>query len=120
MSNNKKFYIKNANGQSKSCLTIDTSNNLVIGEGMADASNHHTYLRGWDLTFQVYSGGNTTALTINSAGLVEIVQNDQGIKIGDAYIVWDSVNQALKVTGAGGAAMDFYATGGVSALGYSS
>lgn len=120
MSNNKRFYIKNANGQSKSCLTIDTSNNLVIGEGMADASNHHTYLRGWDLTFQVYSGGNTTALTINSAGLVEIVQNDQGIKIGDAYIVWDSVNQALKVTGANGAAMDFYATGGVSALGYSS
>ena len=120
MSNNKRFYIKNANGQSKSCLTIDTSNNLVIGEGMADASNHHTYLRGWDLTFQVYSGGNTTALTISSAGLVEIVQNDQGIKIGDAYIVWDSVNQALKVTGANGAAMDFYATGGVSALGYSS
>ena len=120
MSNNKRFYIKNANGQSKSCLTIDTSNNLVIGEGMADASNHHTYLRGWDLTFQVYSGGNTTALTINSSGLVEIVQNDQGIKIGDAYIVWDSINQALKVTGASGAAMDFYATGGVSALGYSS
>ena len=120
MSNNKRFYIKNANGQSKSCLTIDTSNNLVIGEGMADSSNHHTYLRGWDLTFQVYSGGNTTALTIDSNGLVTVVQGDQGIKIGDAYIVWDSVNQALKVTGAGGAAMDFYATGGVSALGYSS
>lgn len=120
MVNNSKIYIKNANGQAKSCLTIDTSNNLVIGESMADASNHHTYLRGWDLTLQVGSAGNTTALTINSAGLVEIVQNDQGIKIGDAYIVWDSVNQALKVTGAGGAAMDFYATGGVSALGYSS
>jgi hypothetical protein len=72
------------------------------------------------LTFQVYSGGNTTALTIDSNGLVTVVQGDQGIKIGDAYIVWDSVNQALKVTGANGAAMDFYATGGVSALGYSS
>jgi hypothetical protein len=120
MNNNSKIYIKNANGQSKSCLTIDTSNNLVIGESMADASTHHTYLRGWDLTFQVGSAGNTTGMTISSYGLVEIVQNDHGIKIGDAYIVWDSVNQALKVTGAGGAAMDFYATGGVSALGYSS
>lgn len=120
MDNDSRIYIRNANRQPKSCLTIDTSNNLVIGEGMADASTHHTYLRGWDLTFQVYSGGNRTALTIDQNGLVTVVQSDQGIKIGDAYIVWDSVNQALKVTGANGAAMDFYATGGVSALGYSS
>ena len=114
------YIIDKAHGDPKSCLTIDSSNNLVIGEGMADASIYHTYLRGWDLTFQVGSGGNTTALTIDSNGLVTVVQGDQGIKIGDAYIVWDSVNQALKVTGANGAAMDFYATGGVSALGYSS
>ena len=121
INNGSRIYIRDkAHGDPKSCLTIDSSNNLVIGEGMADANIYHTYLRGWDLTFQVYSGGDRTALTIDSNGLVTIVQNDQGIKIGDAYIVWDSVNQALKVTGAGGAAMDFYATGGVSALGYSS
>ena len=42
------------------------------------------------------------------------------LQIGDARLVWDSANNALKVVKADGSAVNFYATGGVSALGYSS
>lgn len=40
--------------------------------------------------------------------------------IGGCRLVWDSANNALKVEKADGTAANFYATGGVSALGYSS
>ena len=39
--------------------------------------------------------------------------------VGDAMLVWDAVNNAIKVVGRDGStAANFYATGGVSALGY--
>jgi hypothetical protein len=40
--------------------------------------------------------------------------------IGGCRLVWDSANNALKVEKSDGTAANFYATGGVSALGYSS
>ena len=43
--------------------------------------------------------------------------HDNGLHIGDAYLRWDSTNNALYVTGAGGAQINFYATGNVA--GYS-
>lgn len=118
MYNNCRIFIYDNANDPKSCLTVDPYNNLVIGEQFDSSTGYTTCLRG--NTVNIQTGAQANAISIDSAGLVTIVQGDQGIKIGDAYIVWDSVNQALKVTGAGGAAMDFYATGGVSALGYSS
>lgn len=44
-------------------------------------------------------------------------QNASYIQIGNGRIVWDSTNQALRVTSADGTATNLYATGGVSALG---
>ena len=41
------------------------------------------------------------------------------LQIGDARLVWDSTNNALKAVKADGTAINFYATGGVSALGMS-
>ena len=45
------------------------------------------------------------------------ITHDNGLHIGDAFLRWDSTNNALYVTGAGGAQVNFYATGGLS--GYS-
>ena len=45
------------------------------------------------------------------------ITHDNGLHIGDAFLRWDSANNALYVTGADGAQVNFYATGGLS--GYS-
>ena len=45
------------------------------------------------------------------------ITHDNGLHIGNAYLRWDSTNNALYVTGVGGAQINFYATGNVA--GYS-
>ena len=42
-----------------------------------------------------------------------------GLRIGDGMLVWDGSNNALKAIKADGTSINFYATGGVSALGMS-
>ena len=59
------------------------------------------------------SGGTTTRAGLVVGG----GQNASYIQIGNGRIVWDSTNQALRVTSADGTATNLYATGGVSALG---
>ena len=60
-------------------------------------------------------------LKANTSTHEYLVHINNGIlQIGDARLVWDSANNALKVVKADGSAVNFYATGGVSALGYSS
>lgn len=48
------------------------------------------------------------------------VQIWDAIRLGDAMLIWDATNNAIKVIKADGSAANFYATGGISALGYSS
>lgn len=117
MPNNSKLMWYDSANARKSMLTLDGYNNLVLGEEQT-SSGRNTYVRGYTLHLQ---SGNTyqNALSIAATGLVEIVKNTVGLKIGDGYLVWDSANNALKLTGANGAAVNFYATGGVSALGMS-
>lgn len=43
------------------------------------------------------------------------ITHDNGLHIGNAYLRWDSANNALYVTGADGAQVNFYATGNVAA-----
>lgn len=42
------------------------------------------------------------------------ITHDNGLHIGNAYLRWDSTNNALYVTGADGAQINFYATGNVA------
>ena len=42
------------------------------------------------------------------------ITHDNGLHIGNAYLRWDSTNNALYVTGARGAQVNFYATGNVA------
>ena len=116
MGNNKRIYFKNTSGDSVSAILMDTSNNFVIGEGM---SSYNTYLRGSSLTFQTGSS-HTERMTIDANGRVYIVNGEQGLRIGDALLSWDSNNRCLKISNAANTSnpMSVYATGGVSALGY--
>lgn len=43
------------------------------------------------------------------------ITHDNGLHIGNAYLRWDSTNNALYVTGKDGAQINFYATGNVAA-----
>jgi hypothetical protein len=56
-------------------------------------------------------------ITATGENLVHI--NNGILQIGDARLVYDSTNNALKAIKADGTALNFYATGGVSALGMS-
>ena len=59
-------------------------------------------------------------LKANTSTGENLVHITQGIlQIGDARLVYDSTNNALKAVKADGTALNFYATGGVSALGMS-
>lgn len=118
MLNGSRIYIQDSNDNQMSCVTLDGSNNLVFGENFDATTQYNTYLRGNNVFIQ--SGNQTNAVEVHADGTVEILISTAGIKIGNAYVVWDNQNSALKVTGANGAAINFYATGGVSALGYSS
>lgn len=114
MGNNQRIYFKNTSSAGVSAILMDTSNNFVIGEGM---SSYNTYLRGSGLTFQTGSS-HLDRMTIDANGRVYVVNGAQGLRIGDALLTWDSTNNAIKVSAVNGSGqVNFYATGGVSALG---
>lgn len=64
--------------------------------------------------------GKDTYFSMNAAeGVVRSLRelnitHDNGLHIGNAYLRWDSTNNALYVTGADGAQINFYATGNVA------
>lgn len=64
------------------------------------------------------NGAITGATTITASGLATV----GSLRIGDAVLEWDNGNNALKIRKSTGAndAVNVYATGGVSALGYAS
>ncbi|MBQ3700838.1 MAG: hypothetical protein II886_13190, partial [Prevotella sp.] len=70
--------------------------------------------------FAVTEGNNKLAFRVyNESSYGYIAHAFGGIRVGDGMIVWDSVNNALKVIKPDGTAANFYATGAVSALGMS-
>jgi len=56
-----------------------------------------------------------------TAGAVTLINPTYGLRIGDALLSWDGQNQCLKISNAANTSnpMSVFATGGVSALGYS-
>ena len=73
------------------------------------------------------TNNNQMDITVGSSGLritsgaVTLINPTSGIRIGDALLSWDGQNQCLKISNAANSAnpMSVFATGGVSALGYS-
>lgn len=116
LDNNSKIQFKNSGGTEMSALTMDTSNNLVLGEQFT-ASGYNTYLRGNSVIIQTGTS-HTNALQVQADGTVYLPQATRGLRIGDALLTWDSANNALKLSAINGTgSVNFYATGGVSALG---
>ena len=70
-----------------------------------------------------FACGGEDFLSMNAAeGVIRslrelYITHDNGLHIGNAYLRWDSTNNALYVTGKDGAQINFYATGNVA--GYS-
>lgn len=107
--NNSKIYWKKYNTTTYlSMLTLDTSNNFIVGEAMAN-EGLTTYLRGRSITFQTGTGssGNHSA-SMSDGGLFTV----EKLKIGNIVISYDSTNGGLHVENAG-----IYADNYVSAHG---
>lgn len=111
-------YIAFNDGGYKNVLTF---NNSILSIGYGTRKNGRTtQIQGNTLTFRVASTENgIDAMTIDSNGRCYIPVAAQGLRIGDGLITWDSANSALKVTKYDNTAANFYALGGVSALGMS-
>lgn len=117
LDNNSRIQFKSSGGTSMSALTMDTSNNLVLGEQFT-ASGYSTYLRGNSVIIQTGTS-HTNAMQVLSDGTVYLPLSAKGLRIGDALITYTT--DGLKVSALNGTgAMNLYATGGVSALGMSS
>ena len=91
-----------------SMLTLDTGNNFVVGESMAN-SGFSTYIRGRRVVFQSGTGssGNHTA-TLDANGVLTV----EKLVIGSITIEHDTTNGGLHIVNAG-----IYADKYVSALG---
>ncbi len=114
--NTKKIYIKDnvGSGTYISSLTMDTSNNLILGEGQCAATTsasqnlHRTYIRGHEVVMQYgISGDVNVGAKLDYNG----VFNVNKLKIGSATLEWDDDNSALKIN------QHVYSTGSVAAYG---
>lgn len=103
-------------------LRNSTYNQLVIGYGMSQVG-YNLYLEGKDVEARLWDSSNSTFKTPLAMSLDgnrdPYVQVDKTLRIGDGNghyfpVTYDYTNNALCFSG------DIYATGGVSALGFSS
>lgn len=112
--NNTSYVMRDTSGGDVTMMRIDSSNVLEYGYGSV-TPNYQTNLYG----------GSTKGIGFYAGGtLVASIYKDEnssliGLKIGEAMLSWDSANNALKLSRPDGTAANFYAMGGVSALGLS-
>ena len=82
--------------------------------------NTHGSLSGYggfiDFHFNGSSSDYTSRIIEDASGRLRLMA-DNGVRIGDCVLLWDSTAGALKVQRYDGTAAGFYATGSVSALG---
>lgn len=130
MENNTSIRIKPNGGDGNywNVLTMNTGNTLALGY-YTRTHGQATDIQGGTITFAVNGGSGTDsaaidnrvdAMTIDENGRIWIKRSTQGLRIGDALLTWDDENKALKIQKYDGGIVNIYATGGVSALGYSS
>ena len=93
---------------------IDGATNIELKPSTNSAGNGG-YI---DFHYNQSSSDFTSRIIEDASGRLYLVASN-GIRIGDCVITWDATNNAMKVQKADGTAANFYATGGVSALGMS-
>ena len=143
LANNKALKAKDTNGSNLSIVEFDVNNQLAIGWNTTTETHEYDTLV-FGNTIKLYSGnaqiGKKEAIRVLPSGVVELALATTGpksgntytgagpaagLRIGDAVLYWDEENQALALakynasTPSSPTAANFYATGGVSALGMS-
>lgn len=128
INNGQSVNFKDAGGTSRNVVTLNSSNNFALGYGTRKAG-YLTDIQGAaastaanTATAIQFKVGLTEAgiigMKILKDGTVHIPTSSPGLRIGDALLTWDSANNALKLSAIyGTGSVNFYATGGVSALG---
>lgn len=124
--------VTDISGQAKSLFRFDGSG-YVAGKNISWDKDGNVTIQGYSINATTLQMGGSNVATESMLANYVTLATDQtitgaktfssAIKIGDIYIGYDSTNNALKVykmTNGTEAAANFYATGGVSALGSSS
>ena len=119
---------KDTNGNAKNVVTLNSINMFALGYGtrmagyVTDIQGAAASTAADTATAIQFKVGLTEAgiigMKILKDGTVHIPTSSPGLRIGDALLTWDSANNALKLSAINGTgSVNFYATGGVSALG---
>lgn len=128
INNGQSVSFKDAGGTARNVVTLNSSNNFALGYGTRKAG-YVTDIQGAAASTSAktataiqFKVGLTEAgiigMKILKDGTVHIPTSSPGLRIGDALLTWDSANNALKLSAINGTgSVNFYATGGVSALG---
>ena len=128
INNGESVSFKDAGGTARNVVTLNGSNSFALGYGTRKAG-YVTDIQGAaastaanTATAIQFKVGLTEAgiigMKILKDGTVHIPTSSPGLRIGDALLTWDSANNALKLSAINGTgSVNFYATGGVSALG---
>lgn len=113
-------YLLMSSGKSKYGLMIESSS---WGDNRSCAFGFHAATKVHSIAWSTRSGTNDICLDliidITNTVAKRYTQVYDALRIGDGMITWDSANNALKAVKADGTSLNFYATGGVSALGMS-
>ena len=128
INNGQSVNFKDADGAPRNVVTLNSSNNFALGYGTRMAG-YVTDIQGaaastsantaTAIQFKVgLTESGIIGMKILKDGTVHIPTSSPGLRIGDALLTWDSANNALKLSAINGTgSVNFYATGGVSALG---
>lgn len=113
----------NVTGNMTSVGSISTGSGggSLIGFDCLELNTHGTQgANGGYIDFH-YAGSSSdyTARIIEDASGRLFLNAPNGVRIGDALLVWDTTNDALKLQKYDGSAVDVYSTGALSALGLS-
>ena len=106
-------------GTVKGSIEAGSNGGSISGFHSIELNNHGT-LSGYGGFIDFHYNGSSADYT---SRIIEDVSGrlffdaPAGVRIGDGMLVWDGSNNALKAIKADGTSINFYATGGVSALG---
>ena len=108
-------------GSVSGSINAGSNGGQITGFHSIELNNYGT-LSGYggfiDFHFNGSSSDYTSRIIEDASGRL-FFDASVGVRIGSALLSWDSTNNALKIQKIDGTAANFYATGGVSALGMS-